>query len=112
MERVHMDILGPFPPSESGNRYILLMVDQFTKWVEIHPIPDQTAERTARMAVDQFFSRFGAPLQIHTDQGRNFDGHVMKALCSLYRVNQDPHNPLQSFFKWSGRAIQSVAAPS
>ena len=93
MECVHMDILGPFPPSESGNRYILLMVDQFTKWVEIHPIPDQTAERTARMAVDQFFSRFGAPLQIHTDQGRNFDGHVMKALCSLYHITKTRTTP-------------------
>ena len=70
MEHVHMDILGPFPPSESGNRYILLMVDQFTKWVEIHAIPDQTAEQTALIAVNQFFTRFGAPLQIHIDQGK------------------------------------------
>ena len=93
MEWVHMDILGPFPPSESGNRYILLMVDQFTKWVEIHPIPDQTAERMARIAVDQFFSRFGAPLQIHTDQGKNFDGHVMKALCSLYCITKTRTTP-------------------
>ena len=31
MERVHMDILGPFPPSESGNHYVLLMIDQFYK---------------------------------------------------------------------------------
>ena len=93
MEWVHMDILGPFPPSESGNHYILLMVDQFTKWVEIHPIPDQTAERMARIAVDQFFSRFGAPLQIHTDQGKNFDGHVMKALCSLYRITKTCTTP-------------------
>ena len=83
-----MDILGPFPPSESGNRYVLLMIDQFTKWVEIHAIPDQTAVHTAKIAVDNFFSRFGAPLQIHTDQGKNFDGHVMKALCSLYRITK------------------------
>ena len=56
MECVHMDILGPFSPSESGNRYVLLMIDQFTKWVEIHAIPDQTAVQTARIAVDNFFS--------------------------------------------------------
>ena len=55
-----MDILGPFPPSQSGNRYILLMIDQFTKWVEIHAIPEQTAEQTARIAVNQFFTHFGA----------------------------------------------------
>ena len=93
MERVHMDILGPFPPSQLGNRYILLMIDQFTKWVEIHAIPEQTAEQTARIAVDQFFTRFGAPLQIHTDQGKNFDGQVMKALCHLYRIAKTRTTP-------------------
>ena len=40
MERVHVDILGPFTTSHSGNEYILMMCDQFTKWLEcaaIHP---------------------------------------------------------------------------
>ena len=80
MEWVHMDMLGPFPPSEQGNKYILVMVDRFTKWVEIHVLTDITAVQTAKCAVDQFFSRFGSPLQIHTHQGGNFDGNVMKAL--------------------------------
>ncbi|KAH3768361.1 hypothetical protein DPMN_169573 [Dreissena polymorpha] len=41
-----------------------MMVDQFTKWVEWVPLPTQTAEETARAAVDHFFSRFGFPLQV------------------------------------------------
>ena len=93
MERVHMDMLGPFPQSEWGNKYILVMVDQFSKWVEIHAIPDISAEQTARCAIDQFFSHFGAPLQIHTDQGKNFDGNVMKALCDLYRITKTRTTP-------------------
>ena len=93
MECVHMDILGPFPPSQSGNHYILLMIDQFMKWVKIHAIPEQTAERTARIAIDQFFMRFGTPLQIHTNQGKNFYGQVMKALCHLYHVAKTRTTP-------------------
>ena len=31
MERVHLDILGPFFPSDSSNQYVLVLVDQFTK---------------------------------------------------------------------------------
>ena len=96
MEHVHINFLGPFPPSQSGNRFILLMIDQLTKWVEIHAILEQTADRTARIAIDQFFTCFGALLQIHTDQGKNFNGQVMKAMCHLYRVaktHTTPYHP-------------------
>ena len=96
MERVHKDTLGPFPQSEWGNKYILVMVDQFSKWVEIHAILDISAEQTARCAIDQFFSQSGAPLQIRTNQGNNFDGNVMKALCDLYRITKTPTTPYRT----------------
>ena len=43
LERVHIDITGPFLLSEDGNLYILMVVDQFTKWVECLPMPNQTS---------------------------------------------------------------------
>ena len=52
MERVHIDILGPISESDRGNRYVLVMVDQFTKWVECCALPDQSAETVARSFVD------------------------------------------------------------
>ena len=55
MERVHIDFLGPLPKTPRGNEHILMMVDQFTKWVECVPLPSQTAEVTARAAVNEFF---------------------------------------------------------
>ena len=42
MERVHLDFLGPLPETPRGNTNILVMVDQFTKWCEIVPLPSQT----------------------------------------------------------------------
>ena len=69
MERVHIDMLGPFVKSTRGNVYILMIVDQFTKWVECHPVPDQTAETVCKTLVDKFFCRFGMPQIIHSDQG-------------------------------------------
>ena len=73
MERVHLDFLGPLPKTKRGNEYVLMIVDQFTKWVECIPPPNQTAEETARAAVDNFFSRLGFPFQVYVDQGRNFE---------------------------------------
>ena len=44
MERVGVDVLGPFPRSERGNRYVLTVMDYFTKWPEAYSLPDQEAE--------------------------------------------------------------------
>ena len=41
LEKVHIDLLGPFPTSQAGNNYILSIVDQFTKWIEIFPVKTQ-----------------------------------------------------------------------
>ena len=57
MERVHIDILGPFTPSNKGNQYVLMIVDQFTKWLECFPLPCQSAEETAKCVVNGFISR-------------------------------------------------------
>lgn len=83
MERVHLDFLGPRPKTPKGNEYVRVMVDQFTKWVDCVPLPSQTAEVTAKAAVDEFFVRFGCPLEIFTDQGRNFESKLFTAVCDL-----------------------------
>ena len=53
-ERVHLDILGPFTTSESGNKYVLMIVDQFTRWLELHALPEQTAEIIAKPFFEQW----------------------------------------------------------
>jgi len=93
MEKVHIDFLGPLPKSPNGNEHILVMVDQFTKWVECVPLPSQTAEVTAQAAVNEFFSRFGCPLQIHSDQGRNFESKLFSKLCELLQIHKARTTP-------------------
>ena len=96
MEKVHLDLLGPLPITPSGNRYILVMVDQFTKWVEVAPLPDQTAETVARAAVEYMFTRMGCPLEICTDQGANFMSSLFSRLCELLEIvkkRTTPYHP-------------------
>ena len=62
MDRVALDILGPFPISNAGNKYVLVVQDQFTKWTEAYALPDQTAQTVAEVFVKEFVSRFGACL--------------------------------------------------
>ena len=93
MERVHLDILGPFVTSRQGNKYILCMVDQFTKWIELAAVPDQTAEVIAQRFLVHFITTFGCPLEVHTDQGRNFTGNLFKALCDLLQIAKTRTTP-------------------
>ncbi len=96
MDRIATDILGPLPWSENGMRYILLVQDQFTRWIECYAVPDQTAETVAHKIVYNFISRFGTPLQIHSDQGRNYESTLFKQICKLLEVHKtrsSPHHP-------------------
>ena len=78
MDRVHIDLLGPFMVSSQGNRYILMMIDQFTKWLEFAPIPHQNAELVAQNFLPHFVVSFRCPLEVQTDQGKQFDGNLFK----------------------------------
>ena len=93
MERVHLDFIGPLPRTERVNEHILMMVDQFTKWVECIPLPSQSAEGTARAAVNQFFSRLGCPFQVFTDQGRNFESSLFREMCDLLHIHKSRTTP-------------------
>ena len=88
MERIALDIMGPLPESENGNKYVLVIGDYWTKWVEAYPIPDQTVETVADKLVKEFCFRYGFPLAIHSDQGRNFESQVFKEACKLFGIEK------------------------
>ena len=97
MEQIHLDMMGPLPESDSGNMYIMVMVYQYSKWVEIQPLKDISAETTAHTVVDQFFTKFDYPLQIHTDQGKNFDGNLFQEICKLLQITKMHTTPYHPF---------------
>ena len=84
-ERITIDTAEPSPVTDDGNRYIMVVSDYFTKWVEVYAILNQevTTHSNQKELVHNFCSRYGAPMEIHTDQGRNFESGVFKD-CLLY----------------------------
>ena len=88
MERVAMDVMGPLPKSTRGNRYILVIGDYFTKWVEAYPMPNQEAVTVADIFVNQFAARYGIPMEIHTDQGRNFESDLLRNVCRILGIHK------------------------
>ena len=67
MERVGVDVMGPVPVSEGGNRWVLTAMDYFTKWSEAYALPKQEAETVVNTLLGGFVSRFGVPEVIHTN---------------------------------------------
>ncbi|XP_059420291.1 uncharacterized protein LOC132155519 [Carassius carassius] len=95
-ERVAVDILGPLPETPKENKYIVVIGDYFSKWMEAFPFPNREAETVAKLLVEQWVCRFGAPRIIHTDQGRNFESRLFKEVCQLlniYKTRTSPYHP-------------------
>ena len=96
MERVAADILGLLPETENGNKYILVISDYFTKWMEAVSIPGQTAVTVTSVLVEEGVCRFGAPAYVHSDQCRQFEGIVYKEMCKLLGIKKTrtmPYHP-------------------
>lgn len=89
-----MDILGPLPTSTLENKYLLIAVDCFTKWPEAMPLKDKKASTVARSLVDQVFSRHGVPLELHTNQGRNFESNLFQEMTMLLGIKKTRTTPL------------------
>ena len=81
-EKVHLDIVGPFPLNEN-NLYVLTCSDRFTRWPEAFPMPDMSAETCAKTFVRGWIARFGTPLSVSTDRGRQFNSRLWKSLTKL-----------------------------
>ena len=95
-ERIAMDILEPGTVTQKGNRYILVVADYFTRWVEAYALTDHTAYEVADKLMTEFISRFGVPHQIHSDQGREFESKLFRALAKMLgctKTHTAPYRP-------------------
>jgi transposase InsO family protein len=84
---VHVDIVGPLPPSPSGQRYLLTAIDRSTRWFEVWPLINITAEAALDAFMMAWVARFGVPARITTDRGTQFASGVWSAWCRSVGVD-------------------------
>ena len=82
-ERVGIDLTGKHPRSRRVNYYVLTYIEYFTKWAEAYPIPNKESSTVCRLLVEEIFPRYGVPLQVISDQGREFDNRLVKGVCEI-----------------------------
>ena len=92
-ERVGIDIVGKLQTSRSGNNYIIVLTDYFTRWAEAFAVPSIDAQTVAKTVVEQCFLRMGVPLVLHSDQGQPFVSEFMTRVLQLLGLKQGLSTP-------------------
>jgi transposase InsO family protein len=77
MEMKNIDYVGPYPDGGYA-----LVIDCFSRWIEIFPVDSATGEETA-VALLQHFGRFGAPSQIRSNRGSHFVNSLIREFLLL-----------------------------
>ena len=82
-----LDFIGELPESRNGNKFVLVMIDYYSKWVEAIPLPTCDAAATAREVLINLIARFGTPAEVISDNGPSFQG----VLAQFLRERQIRH---------------------
>jgi hypothetical protein len=85
---INIDVTGPLTTTKRGNRYLIVVVDQFSKWIEAIATPDFTALTTAQFLVNKIICKFGTPSCIYSDKGVNFESSLFKQICNLLHITK------------------------
>ena len=92
-----MDVIGPITPKASnGHRFIFVMIDYFTKWVEAASYASVTRAVVCKFIKKEIICRYGLPERIISDNARNLNNSMMEGICAQFKIkhhNSAPYRP-------------------
>jgi transposase InsO family protein len=100
-----MDILGPFKTTKEGNKKVLVLMDVFSRWLELIPLPSKEAEEVAQAVVERIICRFGVPEILFTDRGREFNNKLLHAMGKYLKIE---HRMTSVFHPQANGAVERI----
>ena len=77
-----IDTIGPLPEDKEGNTFIIAIIDDFSRWLELYKAKSNTALEAAN-ALYEHYGRFGVPRKLHSDRGKEFGNELIKHFNQL-----------------------------
>ena len=118
-QQVHVDLVGPYPTTARGNKYVLTLCDASTKHVSFYPIQNKQAVTVAKQMSDHV-KLYGMPDRIVTDQGTEFKNQLMDSLCNMLgiaRRTTSPYHPesnaqIERQHRTLGNYLRTITSPN
>lgn len=82
---VHLDHLGPFPKSTKGNMYIIIFVDEFSKYVVLKATKSTETRHVITM-LNELTVYLGLPTRMVTDRGTAFTSRAFEEFCNQFAI--------------------------
>ncbi|KAG8481686.1 hypothetical protein CXB51_026571 [Gossypium anomalum] len=97
MEGDCMDVIGPISPKASnGHRFIFVVIDYFTKWVEAASYANVTKSAVSKFLKKEIICRYEMPERIISDNALNLNNSTIANVCSQFKIkhhNSSPYRP-------------------
>ena len=103
--RISFDTKRPISLSSEGNSYIMVIVDAFTHYVALNPVPHCNAYYAYTTLNEHWIAKFGLPEILVTDNGTEFINNEIITLCHLYNIK---HKPRTSHAPWTNGLVEGM----
>jgi transposase InsO family protein len=87
-EAVHIDICGPFKCSPEGYKYLLTIIDDFSRFAQAIPIRSKNSHIVAKAFFGHWVQFMGPPKRLHSDAARDLDSQLIQDLCSMLQIKK------------------------
>ena len=85
---IGVDIMGPFPTTPRQKKFLLVIVDYFTSWVEMFALRNTTATDIANILINEVICRYGIPFYILSDNGPQFVSQLFNDVCTSLGIKR------------------------
>ena len=82
-EMIAVDLVGPLPVTIRNNKYLVTIIDRFTRYCRMIPISDIQALTVCKAILNEWFYRLGIPKKLLSDRGSQFTGEVMQTISHI-----------------------------